>query len=204
MELFINGESVNTAESAASNMAGLINQLVGEGKIAPRQVVARILLDSEEAQVPADGLAAMEVTPGARVDLTIREPEDLLRPMLEDGIQFCDAVVGHCGRVAAQYRTDTVDVASQEMVKLLDSFRVFTRFMQQIRVFIKGHFDVEECFNDSLEHYARTMNDLMVAQEGEDWLHLADLLEYEFRDVFEKFVMAMDCQWKLVAPQKDA
>jgi hypothetical protein len=133
-----------------------------------------------------------------------QEPELFYRSMLEDAIRFCRIQSDSCLKLSGEYRGDDLTSAHNQFARFLDQILTFLKFVDELTEFAKlqleGRVDEKE-FLSSLQELSRVIQSAAKAQSSEDWVLLADLLEYEFPQIFQIVVDAIDGQWAAIEEQ---
>ena len=103
---------------------------------------------------------------------------------LREAAEACKALAGFILQSAEHLRSGEIREGNELLSKVLDDFSVLVSFLEDVRRCTPSP---EADKNDSivtLDQESREMADLLTmavgAQENEDWVYLADILEYEF------------------------
>ncbi len=112
------------------------------------------------------------------------ELRDTILEALPEAAEACTALSGFILQSANHLRSGEIQEGNELLSKVLDDFSVLVSFLEDVR---RCEPFAEEGRKDSIEtldQESREMADLLKvavgAQESEDWVYLADILEYEF------------------------
>ena len=112
------------------------------------------------------------------------ELQDTILQALEGAAEACTALSGFILESANHLRSGQIQEGNQLLAQVLDEFSQLTSFLQDVR---QWKFFVDEgrqSSMDALDKESQEMADLLKmavdAQEKQDWVYLADILEYEF------------------------
>jgi hypothetical protein len=109
---------------------------------------------------------------------------DTILKALREAAEACTALAGFILQSADHLRSGEIRKGNELLSKVLDDFSLLVSFLEDVR---RSSPLAEGQRNDSidaLDQESREMADLLNmavgAQENEDWVYLADILEYEF------------------------
>ncbi len=109
---------------------------------------------------------------------------DTILKALREAAEACTALAGFILQSADHLRSGEIRKGNELLSKVLDDFSLLVSFLEDVR---RSSPLAEGQRNDSidaLDQESREMADLLNmavgAQEDEDWVYLADILEYEF------------------------
>jgi hypothetical protein len=112
------------------------------------------------------------------------ELRDTILQALEGAAQACTALSGFILVAANNLRSGEIQEGNQLLVRVLDEFSQLTSFLQDVRCCKPFVEEGRQSSLDALDKESQEMADLLKmavdAQEQEDWVYLADILEYEF------------------------
>jgi hypothetical protein len=112
------------------------------------------------------------------------ELRDTVQEALKGAGEACKSLSGFTLQAANHLRSGEIQEGNQLLAEVLDDFSQVASLMEDVprcAAFMKEGGQREF---DDLERESREMTDLLkmavTAQESEDWIFLADILEYEF------------------------
>ena len=201
MELFVNNTPVNFEQPIPENMSSLVELIVESGNIEPDSLVSGILVDGKELEINEEGLGKTTINPDSegKLELFFENPSTLYKNMLEDGIQFCRSASQESKQLGMLFRRVELDKACGKFANLLEEMGVFISFVQKLGDFTAEILDdnnFDDKFHPAIDNLGKMIHIANQAQNRSDWILLADLLEHESHQVFEKFIEAIDFQWE--------
>jgi hypothetical protein len=114
----------------------------------------------------------------------ITELRDTIQEALQGAGEACKSLSGFILQAANHLRSGEIREGNQLLAEVLDEFSQIASLLEdapRCTAFVK---EGRQCEIDDLERESLEMADLLkmavTAQESEDWVFLADILEYEF------------------------
>jgi hypothetical protein len=113
-----------------------------------------------------------------------KELHDTILKTLAEAAEACTALAGFLQQSAGHLRAGEIQQGNELLSRVLDDFALLVSFLEDVRrcrpfADSEGKGSIE-----TLDQESREMADLLKmavgAQESEDWVYLADILEYEF------------------------
>ena len=103
---------------------------------------------------------------------------------LKEAAEACTALAGFILQSADHLRSGEIQEGNELLSKVLDDFSILVSFLEDVRRCTPVPEGVRNESMEALDQESREMADLLNmavgAQEAEDWVYLADILEYEF------------------------
>ena len=126
-----------------------------------------------------------------RVDVETASPAAFLRRCLQEAIgplqQAADATVG----LSTRYRTSDLAGCHEGLTALATELRGLTSLVAMLGVLQidLGAFSPEGvAAADQIERFAAALDSVVAAQESEDWLTVADVLEYDLEPAIRRWI----------------
>lgn len=174
MQVRHNGRAQQIEAGAGVSLAQVLQTCVAGG---PRVVIARARLDGRElSRDEIDALESQPATGHAELDVETRPAAEVALESLESSAAYVPALEGALQRTAAQLRQGRIEEANELFAGALDGFSVLlfavtaaARELPEVASALAG-------LDDELQPWLET---LCEAQQGHDWLSVADALEYE-------------------------
>ncbi len=92
---------------------------------------------------------------------------------------------------ARMFRLEDATEANEQYFMSLDALQHFLRYIEQIRHTFSLDFNTivigEKSIEERLERLSSVIEEMVVTQEAQDWIFLADLIEYELVEQLEKW-----------------
>ncbi len=112
------------------------------------------------------------------------ELHDTILKALREAAEACTALAGFILQSAEHLRSGEIQEGNELLSKVLDDFAVLVSFLEDVRRCTPfqegGRNDSIDALDQESREMAGLLNMAVGAQENEDWVYLADILEYEF------------------------
>ncbi len=112
------------------------------------------------------------------------ELHDTILKALREAAEACTELAGFILQSADHLRSGEIREGNELLSKILDDFSILVSFLEDVRRCTPFSEGGRNDSIDALDQESREMADLLKmavgAQENEDWVYLADVLEYEF------------------------
>ena len=103
---------------------------------------------------------------------------------LREAAEACTALAGFILQSADHIRSGEIQEGNELLSRVLDDFSILASFLEDVCRCTPSQEGERNESLDALDKESREMTDLLNqavgAQENEDWVRLADILEYEF------------------------
>jgi len=135
----------------------------------------------EEAKLgPADRLGRERIQ---RLEVETIPAREMAVHFLANAGAYLDAIKHSVGRVAELFRVSDEQEASEYYLNTLESIQLFLQMLQECRQILELDFDSPNLDGlsgeERLQKLLVLIKDLLAAQEQQDWVLLADILEYD-------------------------
>ncbi len=111
---------------------------------------------------------------------------DTILKTLQEAAEACTTLSGFLLESAHHLRSGEIQEGNELLSKVLDDFAILVSFLEDVRRCRPFTEEGQQGSIEALDQESREMADLLKmavgAQESEDWVHLADILEYEFSE----------------------
>lgn len=199
MELLVNGVQIQMDEYMPKEVDALVETVVRRSQTPPGSIVSEILADGRELVVDTEqGAPPVTVEAFNKLEIKIEPAGNLLQKMLEDGLQFCVAASEKGQKVGSLFRKLDMEAANLQFAALLEQFSVFVQFIDGLRDFTKNLYNNME-YKDNLLPIFKKLSVVLTkgnqAQNNQDWIFLADVLQYELPEIMGEFIGSFDNQW---------
>ena len=112
------------------------------------------------------------------------ELHETILKALREAAEACTALAGFILQSAEHLRSGEIQEGNELLSKVLEDFSVLVSFLEDVRrctPFSEGERnDSIDTLDQESREMASLLNMAVGAQENEDWVYLADILEYEF------------------------
>lgn len=183
--IIIDGNTSSLDISNFSNLEELLVRVSSEKQLENRVVTDVILNDElfselyphQSEDIPTHDLKSVEIRSILVGELAVNMTAELYKvaKLLSNGSRA----------VARLFRQADDDEALEMLQDTLDVARDFMSMLSVLRT--EFSLDNDEQFNSSVEKLSALLSEMTEVLESEDWILLADLLEYEFVPVCEEW-----------------
>ncbi len=112
------------------------------------------------------------------------ELQETIIKTLQEAAEACTALAGFILQSANHLRSGEIQEGNELLSKVLDDFSLLVSFLEDVRRCKPFAEAGSKGSLEALDQESREMADVLKmavgAQESEDWVYLADILEYEF------------------------
>jgi hypothetical protein len=119
------------------------------------------------------------------VELETASQDDLLDDALAAGASAATALAVAAGQIGSMFRRDDAAAASRRMTEFGDGIRSLTWILGAVATAREVGVEQMECngrlMSAQLADLAAQLGSIVEAQRSEDWMTVADILEYDFR-----------------------
>ncbi|GAB6178054.1 hypothetical protein JCM16814_29450 [Desulfobaculum senezii] len=186
--IVIDGQETGLSVNNFANLEELLVKVMAEDALDNRMVTDVIvnkesfseIYPHQAEDIPAQEIESVEIKTMAVPEMAVNITRELYKVV---------QLMAHGGRSVAELFRQADDAEALELYQdLLDVTRDFLGMIGVLR----DEFGLKESqeLNDSLEEITSLFTEMIEVSENEDWILLADLLEYEFLACVEK--------WKVV------
>ncbi len=191
MKIFLDNKPIEVNYDKFNNLEDLIyevmtnfiegNRLLVEVKI--NDVTFSERWPGEAKIIPLDKIV--------KLDFLTVPVEEMASKILDDLPSQIDAINSGLLEAAELYRVADEQEANLNFIKMLTTLRNFVTFITQLKktnIIDWNKLSVEGTDIDTLyEKLSKLIDEMLDVQEDEDWILLADLIEYELKPIMSKW-----------------
>lgn len=190
-QIFVNDVPQTTPISAATwgeLLARLDEQAAGDGVLL---TTARFDgVDEPSFRDPT--VTARRLTAVSRVEVETATPRAFLRQCLLDTVRPLDQAADAAARLSAVYRRQDVSPGHEGLTSLAAELRDLTSLVAMLggplQIDLASLSANGVTVADQLEEFGTALSALVTAQESEDWLTVADVLEYDLEPAIRRWI----------------
>jgi hypothetical protein len=139
--------------------------------------------------------AALEVhrTDIQNLAVVTRSPEEIARHFMQNGPMIIDSLLESLPRITEMFRLGDEAEANEHFLRFLESLHLLVNMISRAVDLLNlgldrelGQMADQESLNQRLSKLAETLGQLLDIQEQQDWIFLADILEYELAPALEE------------------
>ena len=184
MKLTINGVEQAESELKGETLEAILDMMV---KNTPGSYIRRIWLDQQE--FPSDDRETLQKKP---VDINSLEVEladlkDLVATNLSNALDYLEKLIPGFDQAADLFRTGNEQEANKYYIQILDGMDWFS---EVVNVVMSSEGEGQEPENSLRIRQAKLtdlMSQMLEANKNQDWVLLADILEYEMTPFYKEW-----------------
>jgi hypothetical protein len=195
MEVYLDGKPLD-GEVAGATLQEMLQTLM-DSSLGQDRTLSEVRINGEPFEEAKLG-AATSLTRESieRLEVETLDARQVALHFLGSAGQYLAAIVASVERVAELFRVSDESEASEHYLATLESLQLFMQVLQTTRDALGLDFEAISADGISLEQrlgrLAGLVQELLNAQEQEDWVLLADVLQYDLCDQLR--------EWRLMMP----
>ena len=180
MKVSINRVAQEESDFEGETVSAILDSMVQQ---TPGSYIRRIWLDDQE--FPSDDREALQKKPSDidSLEVELANLKDLVATNLANALDYLKKLIPGCEQAADLFRAGNEQEANKYYLQILDGIEWFSQVVSVIMSPDQGETELPDTDNESLEVRQKKLTDLMSqmleANENQDWVLLADILEYE-------------------------
>ncbi len=181
MDLWLDGKQMNPVPPGA-NLMEILGSVVAEigGQSTMKEVRVNGTPYSESQMGPAGELLRDRIQ---SLEVETMPNRQVAAHFLANAGHFIQTISQALGKVAEMFRVNDEREASEQYLRSLDSLQLFLQVLAMSREVLGLDFDTIVHQGQSLEKRMETLSalvqEMLSAQQREDWVLLADLMQYD-------------------------
>ena len=180
MKVSINRVTHEESDFEGETVSAILDTIVQQ---TPGSYIRRIWLDDHE--FPSDDREALQKKPSDidSLEVELANLKDLVATNLANALDYLKKLIPGCEQAADLFRAGNEQEANKYYLQILDGIEWFSQVVSVIMSPDEGETELPDTDDESLEVRQKKLTDLMSqmleANENQDWVLLADILEYE-------------------------
>lgn len=180
MKVSINRVAQEESDFEGETVSAILDSMVQQ---TPGSYIRRIWLDDQE--FPSDDREALQKKPSDinSLEVELANLKDLVATNLANALDYLKKLIPGFEQAADLFRAGNEQEANKYYLQILDGIEWFSQVVSVIMSPDEGETELPDTDNESLEVRQKKLTDLMSqmleANENQDWVLLADILEYE-------------------------
>ena len=180
MKVSINRVAQEESDFEGETVSAILDSMVQQ---TPGSYIRRIWLDDQE--FPSDDREALQKKPSDidSLEVELANLKDLVATNLANALDYLKKLIPGCEQAADLFRAGNEQEANKYYLQILDGIEWFSQVVSVIMSPDEGETELPDTDDESLEVRQKKLTDLMSqmleANQNQDWVLLADLLEYE-------------------------
>ena len=180
MKVSINGVAQEESDFEGETVSAILDAMVQQ---TPGSYIRRIWLDDQE--FPSNDREALQKKPSDidSLEVELANLKDLVATNLANALDYLKKLIPGFEQAADLFRAGNEQEANKYYLQILDGIDWFSQVVSVIMSPDKGETEMPDTDDESLEVRQKKLTDLMSqmleANQNQDWVLLADILEYE-------------------------
>ena len=180
MKVSINRVAQEESDFEGETVSAILDSMVQQ---TPGSYIRRIWLDEQE--FPSDDREALQKKPSDidSLEVELANLKDLVATNLANALDYLKKLIPGFEQAADLFRTGNEQEANKYYLQILDGIDWFSQVVSVIMSPDEGETKLPDTDDESLEVRQKKLTDLMSqmleANQNQDWVLLADILEYE-------------------------
>ena len=180
MKVSINRVVQEESDFEGETVSAILDSMVQQ---TPGSYIRRIWLDDQE--FPSDDREALQKKPSDidSLEVELANLKDLVATNLANALDYLKKLIPGFEQAADLFRAGNEQESNKYYLQILDGIDWFSQVVSVIMSPDKGETEMPDTDDESLEVRQKKLTDLMSqmleANQNQDWVLLADILEYE-------------------------
>ena len=180
MKVSINRVAQEESDFEGETVSAILDAMVQQ---TPGSYIRRIWLDDQE--FPSDDREALQKKPSDidSLEVELANLKDLVATNLANALDYLKKLIPGFEQAADLFRAGNEQEANKYYLQILDGIDWFSQVVSVIMSPDEGETELPDTDDESLEVRQKKLTDLMSqmleANQNQDWVLLADILEYE-------------------------
>lgn len=180
MKVSINGVEQEESDFKGDTLGIILDSMVSK---TPGSYIRRIWLDGKES--PSDDREALQKNPSDidSLEVELANLKDLVATNLANALEYLKKLIPGFEQAADLFRAGNEQEANKYYLQILDGIDWFSQVVSIIMNPDEGEMKLPDADEDNLKARQKKLTDLMSqmleANQNQDWVLLADILEYE-------------------------
>jgi len=187
LNILLNGQKLTIdGITPEVTLAELVEALTGEIKDSGAAIMEIVADETRLSVEQTDELEAHKLVEYQKIDVLTATARDLLKMALEESGDVFEFIDDRARDVAADLRLGKVKEAMENHLETLDGLEWLSSVLKTLAVEFAAEMSetsIESRRRQIFDHLATQMAVLQKAHENNDWVGLADVLEYELPEI---------------------
>ena len=184
MKLTINGVEQKESEFKGETLEAILDMMV---KNTPGSYIRRIWLEQQE--FPSDDRETLQKKPADIncLEVELANLKDLVATNLSNALDYLEKLIPGFDQAADLFRTGNEQEANKYYIQILDGMDWFS---EVVNVVMSSEGEGQEPENSLRIRQAKLtdlMSQMLEANKNQDWVLLADILEYEMTPFYKEW-----------------
>ena len=184
MKLTINGVEQKESEFKGETLEAILDMLV---KNTPGSYIRRIWLDQQE--FPSDDRETLQKKPADinSLEVELADLKDLVATNLSNALDYLEKLIPGFDQAADLFRTGNEQEANKYYIQILDGMDWFSEVVNVVMSSAGEGQEPENSLRIRQAKLTDLMSQMLEANKNQDWVLLADILEYEMTPFYKEW-----------------
>tara|TARA_B100001123_G_C14953707_1_gene884783 strand:+ start:155 stop:742 length:588 start_codon:yes stop_codon:yes gene_type:complete len=184
MKLTINGVEQEEPELKGETLEAILGMMV---KNTPGSYIRRIWLDQKE--FPADDQEILQKKPAdiSSLEVELANLKDLLATNLSNAMEYLEKLIPGFDQAADLFRMGNEQEANKYYIQILDGMDWFSEVINMVMGAQGKGSEPEDTLRLRQVKLTDLMSQMLEANKNQDWVLLADILEYEMIPFYKEW-----------------
>jgi hypothetical protein len=183
MEISVDRQHIELAGAQSDNLEEILMKVMSE-HVQPGKIITAVTLNgtgySEKNPHDAAGVPLQDIK---TLEIATMSAEEMARHFFTNGCKYLDLLIKGAEKISELFRVTDETEANEHYAEYLENLRLFLQMIAQCTQVL--HLDLsaipfqKATVKDEVQKLSGVMDQMLKVQESEDWVMLADLLEYE-------------------------
>lgn len=123
------------------------------------------------------------------IEIITKEKDTVIKENIEGFKEQCNLILSNISKSVEAFRTGKEVESQNHFVNIIEGIRWFNYALELLVSFLRIDAKIfkikDKTINESVENLSSIINSISESQESEDWIMLADQLEYELKPEIE-------------------
>jgi hypothetical protein len=183
MEISLDRKSIELEGLQGSNLEEILMRVMSE-HVQPGTVITGVKLNgagySEKKPHDAEDVPVKDIK---TLEIDTMSAEEMARHFFHNGGKHLDLLIKGAEKISELFRIADETEANEHYSEYLENLRLFIKMVAESKEALRLNFSAIPFQNatveDEVQKLSNVMDQMLKVQENEDWVMLADLLEYE-------------------------
>jgi hypothetical protein len=191
MEILIDREKIDIEDAKLHNLEEMLLKIMSE-KINPKNVITAVKLNGEfySEKFPHDA-SRVPIREVKKLEINTMSSEDMAWYFLIKSGDHLDQMVENARMVSELFRVSEESEANEKYAEFVESLRLFWQMVNEVQTILNLDLRTiafqEGTVEDRVQKLSGLMDQMIKVQEEEDWVMLADLLNYELIPLLQEW-----------------
>ena len=183
MEISLDRKSIEFEGPQGSNLEEILMRVMSE-HVQPGNVITAVKLNGTGySEKNPHGAADVPLKDIKTLEIDTMSAEEMARHFFNNGGKHLDLLIRGAEKISELFRIADETEANEHYVEYLENLRLFVQMVAESKEALHLNLSAipfqKATVEDEVQKLSNMMDQMLKVQENEDWVMLADLLEYE-------------------------